>query len=156
MASLYCRDFDRSLTLYQRALELNANSADLLADMADAMVHLGRVEDGIALIKDAIRFNPFCPEWYHWVRGIAAFAEGRYGDALSIFLALKDLSNFLRADIVSTYARIGLPDQAKRVASDMLRVQPDYRVGIEKLRPFKDLTVQQRLMEDLVRAGLPL
>lgn len=155
MACLYCRDFDRCLAFYERALDLNPNSSDLLAEMADALVHVGRTADGVAKIAQAKRLNPICPDWYDWVLGIAAFNDGRYEDALDALLRLDDHSNFLRADLVATYVRLERLDEAKAVAAEMLQRQPDYRVATEQLRPFKDPEVLRRFIADLRRAGLP-
>jgi len=154
MASLYCRDFNRCLASYDKAFELNPNSADLLAEMADALVHVGRTAEGVEKIAQAKRLNPICPDWYDWVLGIAAFHDGRYDDALAALQNVHDRSNFLRSDLVAIYVRLGRMEEAKSVAAEMLKRQPDYRLATERLRPFKDLKVLQRFIADLQEAGL--
>jgi adenylate cyclase len=155
MACLYNRDFVRSIAFYEKALELNPNSADLLAEMADALVHVGRTAEGVAMIALAKRLNPICPDWYDWVVGIAALHDGRYEDALAAFMRLDDHSNSLRADLAATYVRLGRMEEAKALAAEMLRLQPNYRLATERLRPFKDPHVLQGFIDDLRQAGLP-
>jgi adenylate cyclase len=153
-ASLYCRDFHRCMSSYEKALELNPNSADVLAEMADALVHMGRTADGVEKIAQAKRLNPICPDWYDWILGIAAFHDGRYEDALLAFEAVHDCANFLRSDLASVYMRLGRTEDARRVVAQMLQLQPDYRLATDRLRPFKDPAVLQSFIADLKEAGL--
>jgi adenylate cyclase len=155
MACLYVRDFGRCIAFYEKALELNPNSADLLAEMADALVHVGRTAEGVVRIAQAKRLNPIYPDWYDWVLGIAAFNDGRYEDALAAFMRLDDHSNFLRADLVAAYVRLGRMEEARAVAAEMVRLQPNYRLATERLRPFSDVRILQAFVADLRQAGLP-
>ena len=63
---LYLRDFDLAIAGYERALELNSNDADFLAEMAVALTYMGRPEQAIAQLKKAMRMNPRHPSWY-WI-----------------------------------------------------------------------------------------
>jgi adenylate cyclase len=153
-ASLYCRDFRRCITAYEKSLELNPNSADVLAEMADALVHNGRTAEGVAKIAQAKRLNPICPDWYDWVLGIAAFHDGRYEDALMAFEEVHDCANFLRSDLAVAYVRSGRMEDARRVVAEMLKVQPDYTLATDRLRPFKDPQILQSFIADLQEAGL--
>jgi Flp pilus assembly protein TadD len=142
------------MSSYEKALELNPNSADVLAEMADALVHMGRTADGVEKIAQAKRLNPICPDWYDWILGIAAFHDGRYEDALLAFEAVHDCANFLRSDLASVYMRLGRTEDARRVVAQMLQLQPDYRLATDRLRPFKDPAVLQSFIADLKEAGL--
>ena len=155
MARLFTRIGRRHRVLREKALELNPNSADLLAEMADALVHVGRTAEGVVRIAQAKRLNPIYPDWYDWVIGIAAFNDGRYEDALAAFMRLDDHSNFLRADLVAAYVRLGRMEEARAVAAEMVRLQPNYRLATERLRPFSDVRILQAFVADLRQAGLP-
>ena len=73
---LYLRDFDLAIAGYERALKLNSNDADFLAQMADAMTFMGRPEQAIAQLKKAMRMNPRHPSWYWDVLGFAYYEGG--------------------------------------------------------------------------------
>jgi adenylate cyclase len=152
---LYCHEFDRSLACYQRALALNPNSADLLADYADTLAHVGRTAEAVSFIARAKLLNPVSPDWYDWVLGIAAFHDGRYDEALAAFTRAANPSNFLRRELVATYVRLDRMDEARALAREVLDQQPGYRLGIEALRPFRNPDVLRAFMSDLRRAGLP-
>jgi adenylate cyclase len=155
LAYLYCRRFDRSLACYERALELNPNSADLLADLADTLVHVGRTAEAVARIEQARRLNPICPDWYDWVLGVAAFHDGRYEEALAALTRVDNGTNLLRCDLIATLVRLGRMDEAQTIAREILAQQPSYRLAAEALRPFKDPEVLRAFAADLRRAGLP-
>lgn len=154
-AALYCHDFDRSLVNYRKAIELNPNSPDLLADMADALIHVGKTAEGVAMIGQAKQLNPLSSDWYDWVLGIAAFFDGRYDEALDAFKRVGNTSSFLRCDLVATYVRLDRMAEARAVVDDILADHPEFRIGRSTLTPFKDPQVLQAFVADLRRAGLP-
>lgn len=154
-ACLYCREFDRSLAYYEQALELNPNSADLLADMADMLAHIGRSAEAAEQIARAKRLNPICPDWYDWVLGIAAFHDGRYEDALAAFTRAGTQSTFMLREMIATCVRLGRLDEARALGREVLQRQPGYRLAAESIRPFRDPKVLEAFIADLRRAGLP-
>jgi tetratricopeptide (TPR) repeat protein len=155
LACLYSRQFDRSLQCYAKALSLNPNSPDLLADYADALAHTGRTAEAAELILQAKRLNPIHPDWYDWVLGVAAFHDSRYEEALAAFLRFSDPPPVLRRDIVATYVRLGRLDEARAVVREILRDQPDYQLASENVRPYKNPELLRSLLADLRLAGLP-
>ena len=50
-ARLYKKHHDKSLTAYRRAVELNPNDADLLAEMGDAMTYCGETGQAVDLLQ---------------------------------------------------------------------------------------------------------
>jgi adenylate cyclase len=154
-ACLYSRDFDRSLECYRKALALNPNSPDLIADMADALVHVGRIAEGVAMIQQAKQLNPLSSDWYDWVIGIAALFDCRYEEALDALNRVGNTSSFLRCDLAATYVRLGRMEEARATVRDILEGQPDYRISRALLTPFKNPKVAQGFVTDLKLAGLP-
>lgn len=154
-ASLYRREFNQCSASYDKAMELNPNCADLLADRADALIHIGRVSDALDSIAQAKRLNPLSPDWYDWILGIAAFHDARYEDALQAFQKVQNNSNFLRCDLVATLVKLGRLKEAKSMVQQLLLEQPNYRLANETLRPFKDLAILNSFVTTLREAGLP-
>jgi adenylate cyclase len=155
LASLYGRDFGRCIACYEKAFELNPNSADLLADMADALAHVGRTQEAVAMIAQAKRLNPIHPDWYEWVLGIAAYHDGRYEEALAALTRISNMATYMRRDLAATYVRLGRLEEARAVARQILAERPSYRLSAEAIEPFKDPEVLRAFVADLRRAGLP-
>jgi TolB-like protein len=154
-ACLYNSDFERSLACYQKALELNPHGADLLADMADTLVHVGRTAEAVEKIAQAKELNPLHPDWYDWVLGIAAYNDGRYEEAYAALSRVGNPPNYLRRHLAATLVCLGRFEEANAVAKEMLQRQPGYRLATETLTPYKDPGILQAFIGQLRRAGLP-
>ncbi len=73
-AHLYRKGFDESIQLYEKALKLNPNDADLMSDMA----HTGNPDKGIELLHQAMLLNPFYPDQYLWHLGGCYYMTRQY------------------------------------------------------------------------------
>ena len=68
-ACLYRKQHLACLIAYERAIELNPNDADILAEMGDALTNVGQLERARQLLTRAMSLNPLCPDWYFWYLG---------------------------------------------------------------------------------------
>jgi adenylate cyclase len=151
---LQLRDFDRAIAGYERALALNSNDADFLAQMANALTYLGRSEQAISQLKKAMRMNPRHPDWYWTQLGIAYYEVGRYDEALA---ALKQNNKPLfstHSTLAAVYVRLDRLEEARVEVSKILAINPDYTLKSENNLPYKDETRRERLVNDLRKAGV--
>jgi len=81
-----------SLNLYkeaageaEKAVALDTNDAEALSGLASALVLAGRPDEGLTLIKNAMRLDPYHPPKYLIILGAAEFGMGRYEEAVSTF-----------------------------------------------------------------------
>jgi adenylate cyclase len=153
-AHLVSRDFDRAMAAYGRASELNPNSPNLLVDLAEALVYVDRVDDAISNIKRAMKINPMYPDWYLWTLGIALYHSGEYEQSVAA-LTKGNPPNLARRILAASYVRLGRIEEAMRTAGEFLKQYPDYTLRRESLWPYKNPQVQDALIADLRRAGLP-
>jgi len=152
---LYLRDFDRAIAGYERALELNSNDADFLAEMSNALIYTGRSEQAISQVKKAMRMNPRHPSWYFGILGLAYYEVGRYEDALAT-LKLDNQPHFwTHRNLAAVYVRLGQLEQARAAVSELLNDMPHYTSGAENRRPYKDPDQLDRFINDLRTAGVP-
>ena len=155
IALVYTRQFDRGMEAYDRAVELNSNDANLLAEMADALCFVGRAEQAIGLIKRAMRLNPIYPDWYLWHLGWAYYLVGEYDKAYAALTSVSDPPNNLRRDLAATCVRLGRLEEARSVAAELLVRDPQYSLDRERMLPFEDSAPLERYLDDLRQAGLP-
>ena len=152
---LYLREFDRAIAEYDRALELNSNDADFLAEMSNALIYTGRLEQAVSQIKQAMRMNPRHPSWYFQILGLAYYETGRYEEALATLKQNNKPSFITYRNLAAVYVRLGQLEQAGVAVSELLKNKPDYKSGAENLRPYKDQAQLDRFINDLRKAGVP-
>jgi TolB-like protein/Tfp pilus assembly protein PilF len=79
---LYRRDYDRMKKHIDRAIQLNPNDADTLANAAYPLAMYGDAEAAVACGKAAIALNPRHPDWYMAFLATALFTARRLDEAL--------------------------------------------------------------------------
>jgi TolB-like protein len=90
VVKLYARQFDESLAYLDRAEALSPHYANVIASHADTLVQASRPDIGLEKIKHAIDLNPLPPDEYFWTAAGAAYAIGRYEEALAYIARMKD------------------------------------------------------------------
>jgi adenylate cyclase len=153
-ACLYKRQHDASLQAYERAILLNPNDADILAEMADALTYSDQAPRAINLLERAMRLNPLYPDWYLWHLGEAQFHVGEYEKTIETFKRMHDLSEAHRM-LAATNALLGRMDQAHRHAEKVLAVHPDFSISHWRtVPPYKSPEPLERFFDGLRLAGL--
>lgn len=145
----------RSLAKFNRALQINPNDANLLADFADFLVYYDRTEDALKLCQRAIRLNPKCPDWYWWNLGFSYFHLGLYEDALES-LEQMTTPGPARRLLAATYAHLGRLDEAHSEAAEFIKIAPSFSIGEwAKTEPYTEPNELERYVSGLRMAGLP-
>jgi tetratricopeptide (TPR) repeat protein len=154
------RDYDQAAMLANRAIDLNPNSAPILA--SSAWVHCFNCADPDKAIEQftrAMRLSPHDPETGSIFSGLA-FANlirGRDETALqNSQKALQELPNLTMAHRTQILAlvRLNRMDEARDTARRMLAVDPSYTIAT-RLPPFRDAIFQQQLVNAFRAVGLP-
>jgi adenylate cyclase len=154
-AYLYRRRIDESLAEYQRALALNPNDADIIAEYADALVYAGEPEKAIEPIERAMRLNPYYPDWYLWYLADAYDALGRSLDVIATIRRMRNPAEGSRL-LAMNYAHLGMMDEARAAAAEVMRLHPHFTIRSWSRRPpYRDPRVFERFVEGLRKAGLP-
>jgi adenylate cyclase len=153
-AQLYKKQHDDSLAAYQRAIELNPNDADLLAEMANAVSCAGNAEHAVDLLKRAMRLNPYHPDYYLWNLGEVYFDLQNYQEAIRMLHKMRDKSEAHRL-LAASYSLLGQMKEARYHAKQLLAAHPEF--SLEHWRtvpPDRDSTTIERFIEGLRKAGL--
>ena len=67
----------------RRALDLNPNDAEILADIGHFYAFMGQFERGLELSTRARQLNPLHPGWYHFSSVRYHIAKGNYAEAVA-------------------------------------------------------------------------
>jgi TolB-like protein len=148
-------EFDLAITHFERAIALNPNDANGIAQMGFALAIVGEAERGIELIHQAMKLNPFHPEWYWDDLAIASYAARRYEQAVEANLRLVSRKKYwYYARLAACYAQLGKLNEAHQQAAEALRLKPDFRFSAEKLL-YKNSADAEHVFEGMRKAGLP-
>ncbi len=154
--SLIQRDHDKATYHQERALALNPNYDLVVVQQGELLTWLGRPEEGIDWIKQAMRLNPYHPErfWNHL--GRALYCAEKYAEAAAAFARISRPDYAHHAFFAAIFAQMGDSVAATAHASEVLKREPEFRVSsyIATL-PYKHEADRQRHEAGLRKAGLP-
>jgi adenylate cyclase len=148
--------FNQGLNEYRRAVSLNPNDADLLAEMAETLAYWGEPAEGVRQLRRAMQINPFFPDWYRWNLGWALFSTHAYEESLVELGQISDLPNNVRLIMAADYICLGRAAEAATAVAGYLQHEPGYT--LEKLRrrtAFKRPEDEQHWLDAVRQAGLP-
>jgi len=139
---------------YQRAIALNPNDANVVVASGRLLAHRGHLEESIDRIREAMRLNPYHPEWY-WVNlGSVLYEAGKYADAAEAFGRVTGPGYWVHCRLAGCYAELDRMNEAKEAAAEALRLRPDFSVAKLRLRECQP-AVAERIRDGMRKAGLP-
>jgi adenylate cyclase len=151
---LYRKDHDAAINAYRRATKLNPNDADLLSDMADALVHAHQSEEAVELLQAAMRLNPYYPDQYLWHLGGAYFKLKRYEETIQTVQKMQNPTEGRRL-LAASFGQLGRIAEAKEQAAKLLEAHPNFTVNDwSKVLPDKYQEDLDDFIEGLKKAGL--
>jgi len=152
--SLYQKNHEASINAYQRALQLNPNDAEVIADLADTYAHSGHSVEAVELIKKAMHLNPFYPDEYLWILGGAYYNLKQYQDAIDVVEQMNNPTEGSRI-LAASYAQLGQLNLARGYARKTLSAHPDFTLAQwSKMLPDKYPEETLHFIEGLRKAGL--
>lgn len=141
-----------------RAIELNPNHTDILADYG---FHLTLVDDwgaGRVLLKAALALNPEPPDWYWFPFFMWHYDRGEYDAALDMALRSQAQEFFWTHGMHAlAYAAVGMRDEAAAAVSRLLALYPGFpERAREELAHWVNAERRERVIEGFRKAGLPI
>jgi adenylate cyclase len=151
------RSYDLAEHCFQKAYALNPHRPVVMAELGLLHGYLGRPEEGIAYYKQAKFIDQFYePNWYWLCLGVLHFIAGQYGEAIIHLSRSPDTPAWVHGYLAACYALMDHRDQAVSHAAEVLRQAPDLSaVRFLEREPFKQPSDRDRLLEALLKAGLP-
>jgi adenylate cyclase len=151
--------FDEAVELLRQAVALSPNDAFVKAALSRHLIFAGYRKEGEVMVREAMRLNPFYPNYYLGMLGNALEQMGRYDEAIETLRAaiVRDPRYFsAHLRLASLFALTGHLEEAKFEVTEILRLAPQY--NLSRAASFyltTDLEMQQRFIEGLRKAGLP-
>jgi adenylate cyclase len=156
LASIYAGRKSMALALeeYNKALALNSNDADMLAEMADMLSYGGEPDKAIRQIQRAKELNPKYPDWYDWSLGFAYFQERRYAEALAALQRMQDPPNTAYLLLVACMAKLGQVTSPAEIMKRLLRKDPQWTPDHLDQFPFVKPEDKVHYLDALAAAGV--
>jgi TolB-like protein/Tfp pilus assembly protein PilF len=120
------RQYDKALAEFDAALEINPNNPDALVCKGSHLALSGKVDEGIELCLEAIRFSRNYPVMYLWELGTAYFYGERFDDAIETFSKISEQNTDIRTYLAASYGIQGRLEEAARCLQEIFRSDPQY------------------------------
>ena len=141
----------------RRALSLNPNHAEMLADVAIHISGMDRVDEAYELAQHALQLDPNFPSWVYFVHTNYFYRKQRYREALAAAQQI-NMPDFYWTHfwLGCSYAQLGELDKARAEGAEVLRLKPDFGW----LDGSASLELGSRVLahaaEGATKAGMPL
>lgn len=150
-ALLCIGDREAALLCSETGIALNPGDPAMQAIRALALGYDGRYDEAAELMAQAFRLEPLPPPWFAEFKGVIAFAEGRYEEALAGVEHFDFAWDNMYA--LACYAQLDRSEQAKAMLAQLKQKgrAPDWQLGIAR-QPFRDTRVRDKLREGVMTA----
>lgn len=148
-------------TLFERALELNENSAFAWGMSGLTYCYLNKPQQAHKRFARALRLSPYDPMVHFWIAGagLADFLAGRYENALVWLHKARHVNHRFIAGmrhLITCLSHAGQHDEAKRLARELLAMEPGFKVStLASWYPLQPQENLERYLAGLRQAGLP-
>ena len=156
-ARMLCNQIPAALAEAERALALNPNSLFFMDILGYLLSLLGEWERGRALLKKAIRHNPYYRPYVHYGLWGDLFRREEYEQAYTESLNFRMTGNFWEPLAqAATLGQLGRLEDGRKAAEALLKLKPDFpsrgRVLIGYFTKFDDIL--ERVIEGLSKVGV--
>lgn len=155
---LFKRQHAKAIATARRWIELEPSNADAYATLAGAMHFSGENGEVIALVKKAMRLNPFYPFYYPHYIALANLGMRRFDEAV---VALKRAvvrnpdALWPHVFLAACHGHLGEDVQARAQLAEMRRINPEFSVAsLPNLLPYKSSADVELVIDGLHKAGL--
>jgi len=152
---LFGKKYEEAMTQYEEGLKANPNSADLLAESAEPYIFGGQPQEGIRRVKEAMRLNPYYPNWYVWFVGVGQYFARDYEGAIATLRKMSPMGEARRI-LAACLAYLGRMEEARAEAERYSKDHPSFSASYwGSTHPFLHDKDRRHAVEGFIKAGLP-
>ena len=89
----------------------------------------GEREKGIAMMREAMRLNPYHPEWYWITLARLLYCNRQYEEAVDILKPRQRNAFYALCRLAAALAQLRRRDKAAEVVAEILRQRPQFRIS---------------------------
>jgi tetratricopeptide (TPR) repeat protein len=155
---LWQKQYEPALAEMEQAIALDPNDASGYALLAETLSRVGRSEEAVRMVEQALRRKPLGVDVHLNSVGAAYSLAGRPEEAVApLKQYLAHYPNILgvRLNLTAVYSELGKEEEARAEAAEVLRLNPEFSLEVHRQRvPIKDPQVLERHLTALRKAGL--
>ncbi len=137
-----------------RALALNPNDPEILADIGHFLAFMGQFERGIDLSKQAQQLNPLHPGWYFFSFARYHYDQRNYAETLA-YVERINIPHFYWAQLLNAAASGQFErDDAALFLKRVFEIKPDFIARAELQKWTAAPEDLEHILEGLQKAGL--
>lgn len=156
VAHLFRANHDRAEHHLAEARKLNPNDDLVMLELGRLQMYAGKPESGADLVRQAMRLNPYHPNWYWNVLGRCLHSAGDYKAAIPVFEGVINPQFWTNVYLAACYAAAGNSDKAAEHRARALAQRPDFTIeGFTHYLPYRNPEDLRRYVETLRAAALP-
>ena len=157
-AQLHLHRYEQAIASINESFKVSPSYADGYAILALIHIYRGDADQGMNMIRQAMRLNPDYPAQYISVLGQAYYYQGDFENAAAVFRDAVDKNfSLLTAHIMltATLSQLGLQDEASWSAGQLRTISPGFiMTDVARIFPVKNEEKLQAIFEQLRLAGL--
>ncbi len=150
--------YDEGIAEAERGVELDPNSGQANFNLALVLRWAGKSKEAIPVLQKAIRLEPMAPENYNRQLALNYFQTGDCMEAIAMCKKgiKREPDNLVgRATIAAVYGACGREAEARKEATEVLRINPKFTVeSFMGNTPYKNPSDRDRIAQGLRKAGL--
>jgi len=156
VALTFLEKYDLAGAHLDKALALNPNNVIAAAARANWLVRVGRPEEALQTLDEAVKRDPLHPPWFWEVRTMILFQQKRYEGVIEAINRKSPLRHWDHAFLAAAYIRLGRIDEARAESAEVLRMKPDFSIAAYAIEdPYKNPADQKHVLDAFLAAGLP-
>ena len=152
-------DLERAKSEASMALILNPNSSEAYSCLGNVYIFSGQPLEAIPMIELSIRLDPAYTQQHLHLLAVANLLAGKYETAATLLkqrILMVPNTDFSRAVLASALGHLGEIEEARRVWSELMAINPHYTFANHYARqPFANKDDVRKIADGLDRAGLP-
>jgi len=150
------RQFDLAGQHFERAVDLNPNSVNLVVDWANCLMYVGRLEEALRCVDLAMQQDSYPPTWIWEVRGQTLYFMKHYDEAVSALKKVRADHFWTPMFLAAAYAQLGRTAEAGRAFAPLLKIKPRAPLAALVGRlGYADQSQRDHLLTGLRKARLP-
>ncbi len=156
VSRLFHAEHDKAEYHLLRAAKLNPNDDLIMIENGRYLMYTNAPMKGADIVRQAMRQNPYHPNWYWNILGRCLHTAKQFEEAISAFERISTPQFWNRAYLAACYSELDQTKKANEHREAVLSLKPNFTISeFTKTLPYVDQQVLAKFIAGFHRAGFP-